>query len=371
MTAPVMPPIVTEEETSFASDLLTDDQEADYPDNFRVSWGSFVVAGVGFMVDQYNLFVIGTVILAMSVTPDVGPYTQTEGAVTRAIKLLGAMFGQLTFGWVADALGRRVACLLTLMLVLVGALGSSLSAPVLGISIYWCLSVWQLVLGVGVGGEYPLSASMSRESTSDLRTVGLTFCMQGFGFILGPIVVLVLLYLFPSNTSEDLNIVWRGALGFSAIPAALLLYPRYTMHNSSSYDKARITDRYKKPLLQQLGRTSRRRLLGTAGCWFLFDVSFYGNSILATQAFAAMRLTADGNPQSPHDQIASAAWSLLAVALLGLPGYLVALSSLPHMGLRAMQVTGMQSFSESRTRRGLKKNDRKENDRLDTPLHLL
>eukprot|EP00659_Diplonema_papillatum_P010121 gene10121-15560_t len=51
MTAPVMPPIVTEEETSFASDLLTDDQEADYPDNFRVSWGSFVVAGVGFMVD--------------------------------------------------------------------------------------------------------------------------------------------------------------------------------------------------------------------------------------------------------------------------------------------------------------------------------
>ena len=322
---------------------------AAYPAKLLIDWKTFVVSGGGFMVDQYNLFVIGTVVLTMGLTPGVGEATPTEAGVSRSIKLIGAMVGQVSFGWIADTVGRKVACLLTLLLVLVGALGSSLASPVHvrdgTLGIYWVLCVWQLVLGVGVGGEYPLSASMSRESATDLRSIGLTFCMQGFGFLLSPVVVLLLLQVFPTDSAADLSSVWRCALGFSAIPAALLVLPRLRMHTSTQYEQSSKGARHNKPLTVLLGPTSWRRLLGTAGSWMLFDISFYGNSILAAQAFAAMNLGDSSEAASAHEQVALSAWRLLAIACLGIPGYIAAVVFLPWLNLRNMQVFGFSCMA--------------------------
>ena len=295
------------------------------------------------MVDQYNLFIIGTAVMCMSLTPSIGPFNKEEGSASRSIKLIGAMIGQISFGILADKIGRKVACFLTLILVAIGAVGSSLSnsfdTPFGSIHIYWILCLWQLILGIGVGGEYPLSASMSRESGSDLRVVGLTFCMQGVGFLLSPIVMLTLLWHFQSSSDSDLDSVWRFALGFSAIPAALLLIPRYNMNHPSTFEKLKQTSRFDKSLLKSLGPTSRKRLIGTAGTWFLFDISFYGNSILATQAFSSMGFSSNVN-MSPHEKLVRSSWCLLVVALLGLPGYFFAVTTLPRIGLRNMQVFG-------------------------------
>eukprot|EP01063_Lacrimia_lanifica_P015120 TRINITY_DN2189_c0_g2_i1.p1 TRINITY_DN2189_c0_g2~~TRINITY_DN2189_c0_g2_i1.p1 ORF type:complete len:498 (+),score=118.20 TRINITY_DN2189_c0_g2_i1:125-1618(+) len=341
-TPPMMPscPHRTVDERSFTSDIISQDGQPDYPEQMKLpSWRQFLVTGGGFMIDQYNLFVIGTVVLSMGLTPGIGPPSAVEGGLARAIKLIGAMIGQIGFGYIADKLGRKVACCATLLLVVVGALGSSYAKPWGHVTIYGVLCLWQLILGIGVGGEYPLSASLSRESASDLRSIGATFCMQGFGFLLAPLVVLCLLQAHPAGTTEDLTTVWRCALGFSVLPALILLIPRYRMHQSRRFETAAATKRFDKPLWALLGWNSRRRLLGTAGCWLLFDVSFYGNSILAAQAFSAMHLNADPSA-SPHDKIKIAAQSMLVVALLGLPGYFAALYSLQQIGLRNLQIVG-------------------------------
>eukprot|EP01060_Flectonema_neradi_P000317 TRINITY_DN10212_c0_g1_i2.p1 TRINITY_DN10212_c0_g1~~TRINITY_DN10212_c0_g1_i2.p1 ORF type:complete len:485 (+),score=54.93 TRINITY_DN10212_c0_g1_i2:60-1514(+) len=331
------------DERSFLSDLISEDTGSHYPQKLVFDWKSFLVSGGGFMLDQYNLFIIGTAVMCMSLTPSIGPFNAAEGSASRSIKLIGAMVGQISFGIIADKIGRKIACFLTLMLVVIGAMGSSqvstIDTPFGSIHIYWVLCLWQLILGIGVGGEYPLSASMSRESGSDLRHVGLTFCMQGVGFLLSPTVMICLLWLFPNNTDHDLNNVWRYALGFSALPAALLLVPRYKMHDMDSFEKVKYTSRFDKPLQQLLGKTSFRRLVGTAGTWFLFDVSFYGNSILATQAFSTLGISSS-ETSSAHDQLLKSSWCLLVIAALGLPGYIVAVTTLPKIGLRNMQVLG-------------------------------
>jgi len=140
------------------------------------------------MVDQYNLFIIGTVMTCMEEVDYIGKPTKAQKLIVKAFILIGAVFGQLTFGTVGDLIGRRPAFLMTLFFVIVG---SVLSAAVPGhdgatdgTSAYWFLGAFQFLLGFGVGGEYPLSASVSRESSPDFRkglTQSLLRC-QSFNF---------------------------------------------------------------------------------------------------------------------------------------------------------------------------------------------
>jgi MFS family permease len=90
------------------------------------------VSGVGFMSDAYDLFVINLVKnvlfavypLAAKSADNKVQQTALAAAVTTAA-LVGAIFGQLAFGFFADRLGRRTIFILTISLVIVGALGSA------------------------------------------------------------------------------------------------------------------------------------------------------------------------------------------------------------------------------------------------------
>eukprot|EP01065_Artemidia_motanka_P036296 TRINITY_DN44202_c0_g1_i1.p1 TRINITY_DN44202_c0_g1~~TRINITY_DN44202_c0_g1_i1.p1 ORF type:complete len:457 (+),score=94.94 TRINITY_DN44202_c0_g1_i1:63-1433(+) len=308
----------------------------------RFDWWRFTVTGGGFMLDQYNLFVIGTVLLTMEVAPGVGRPTAAEKSILPSVKLVGAIAGQLGFGAAADLVGRRRAFLGTLLLVVIGAYGSAASQPSFGVDTYAMLAVWQFVLGVGVGGEYPLSATVSRESGSgaDALRVGLTFCMQGVGFLLGPAVFLVLLRLYPGT--EGLAMVWRWALGVVVVPAAFLIWPRYALHETTDFTAARGHGQTKRSLCELLSASpgAWRRLAGTSLVWFLFDVCFYGNAILAPFVFRSFGLVGKAS-DSPVDQVHAATRGMLVVALLGLPGYAAALYFVRRVGLWALQVGGL------------------------------
>lgn len=101
--------------------------------------------------------------------------------------LVGAILGQLTFGYVGDCIGRGVALRLTMLLSFLGSLISAFSVP-LGrdpSSIFVFVALARLVLGIGVGGVYPLAATISAESSSKTsrgRTGALVFSMQGIWY---------------------------------------------------------------------------------------------------------------------------------------------------------------------------------------------
>ncbi|CAK0802909.1 unnamed protein product [Prorocentrum cordatum] len=79
----------------------------------------------------------------------------------------------LAFGCAADAVGRRPAFLASAALLCLGAAGSATAGAVGSLGPYEVLLAWRLLLGVGIGGEYPLSCAVTAEG-SGVETVWAT-----------------------------------------------------------------------------------------------------------------------------------------------------------------------------------------------------
>ena len=183
-----------------------------------------VVSGVGFFTDAYDLFVIGTV---SAIVATQWHLSTVETSWVTGSAILGAFFGALLFGRIADVLGRKSVYLGVAVIMVVGAVASAV-AP----GFIW-LVVARFVLGLGIGGDYPVSAVLMSEysNRSDRgRMVGMVFSMQALGLIVGPLVGLLLL---TSGMSHD--IAWRVMLGLGAIPAAGVVYLRSRMPESPRF----------------------------------------------------------------------------------------------------------------------------------------
>jgi len=67
-------------------------------------------------------------------------------------------------GTLGDVLGRKKALLITNSLIVFGALGTGLFTWGESENFYAIMMAFRFILGVGVGGNYPLSAAVSSES---------------------------------------------------------------------------------------------------------------------------------------------------------------------------------------------------------------
>lgn len=184
-------------------------------------------------MDAYDVFVVN---LAKMVLAGIYPQTDSDSALVGTAALVGAVAGQLVCGALADSMGRRKVFLLTLSLVILGSLASAAVVDTAFCSIYTQLAVVRFILGFGVGGEYPLSATVSSEGSSDVskrgRAVSSVFAMQGVGNLLASVVMLVLL-----RTNLQLDVVWRLAFAIGALPGLLTVYWRYKMEESKHFVK--------------------------------------------------------------------------------------------------------------------------------------
>ena len=239
-----------------------------------------LVSGVGFLMDAYNLFLLSLVLVTLAQASRYAAQSHADQALLTSCVLAGSILGQLAFGVIADYLGRRRSFIATLSLLIVGAGLSAAAFEAPPLRIYHCLAITLFVLGVGIGGEYPLSATVSSEAAhasprSRGRRIASVFSMQSFGAVLAPAVVCVLLL-----SLSDIDAVWRVSMALGAVPGLLLIYYRYTMKESESYTKSHGADMHHKDAHAHKWRdikAFRRKLLGAAGSWFLFDIVFYAN----------------------------------------------------------------------------------------------
>jgi len=80
--------------------------------------------------------------------------------------VLGVILGMSVLGTFANRIGRRAGSILTASLMAFGALGMALISLVFEdnpATLFGCMSGLLFVFGIGVGGEYPLSAASSNE----------------------------------------------------------------------------------------------------------------------------------------------------------------------------------------------------------------
>ncbi len=324
------------------SDLLNDAPRS------RFHRRAVVVSGMGFFTDAYDLFVISTVATLVKAQWHLST-TQTSWVSGSAI--LAAFIGAFVFGRIADVLGRKSVYAAVAVIMIVGAIASAFANGFL-----W-LVIARFVLGLGIGGDYPVSAVLMSEYANRRdrgRLVGLVFSMQALGLVVGPLVGLILL---ASGINHDLT--WRLMLGLGAVPAAAVVYLRAKMPESPRFQE-RVqgeSERAARQLalfsdgvvtseslesqdrLRRLGivqfLTDRRMLmllLGTAGTWFLFDYAYYGNTL---------SLPAILKDVAPHATLVTKlAWTLGIFIVFALPGYLLAFTTMDRIGHRRLQFIG-------------------------------
>ena len=128
------------------------------------------MAGIGFFTDAYDIFAINLVTNMLGVVywskSNKGNIPQSSDTAIKVATSGGTVLGQVGFGYLADVVGRKKMYGLELILIIFATLAQSLSAASPALSITGVLIFWRVMMGVGIGGDYPLSAIITSEYVS-------------------------------------------------------------------------------------------------------------------------------------------------------------------------------------------------------------
>jgi MFS transporter, PHS family, inorganic phosphate transporter len=86
----------------------------------------------------------------------------------RIALLLGIFLGQLSFGLLADLYGRKHLYGYELLVLIVGAVGLTMSSPgaANSMSIFGWLFAWKFIMGIGISRLHPVSKRRSSANFS-------------------------------------------------------------------------------------------------------------------------------------------------------------------------------------------------------------
>ncbi|KAJ6153653.1 phosphate:H+ symporter [Penicillium chermesinum] len=362
-------PIINEESTvreeeAFRNQLAQERAAAlEKIDNAKFSFShvrAVIVAGVGFFTDSYDIFAINLCVDMIGAA-----YWQNAGSnpgklpshSDTALKVAtsgGTVLGQLFFGWLADLVGRKRMYGVELLIIIVATLAQALSSAGPSVSIVGVLVFWRVIMGVGIGGDYPLSSIITSEFASKNwrgAMMGAVFAMQGIGQFAAAVIALIVTAGFKESleTAKDVahcsgacqlasDKMWRTVIGLGAVPACAALYyrltipetPRYTFDVAHDYMQAgQDIEAYMHGRREghsdaltrvqvQINEHSRvpkaswrdfinyykvwdngKVLLGTAGSWFFLDVAFYGLGLNNSIILGAIGWTGGKNVCNP------------------------------------------------------------------------
>ena len=373
-------------------------------DAAKTQWYHFtaiIVAGMGFFTDAYDLFCISTVskLLGRLYYPtknmDYGTLKNSKPGtlpvsinnMVVGVALVGTLMGQLVFGYFGDKLGRKRVYGITLVLMAACAIASGLSFGSSARAVIGTLCFFRFWLGFGIGGDYPLSATiMSEYSNKKTRGafIAAVFAMQGVGIIFAGLVSMIVSGLLlhynhapsfwdaiHSDPNHDpvasaqkpaADYMWRIVLMIGAFPALATFYWRMKMPETARYtaliegnakqaasDMEKVMDveiqaeqeklaKYKAandyPLLSaEFARRHGMHLIGTATTWFLLDIAFYSQNLTQKDIFPVMKLTSAAKDVNALTEVFQISKAMFLVALLGtFPGYWVTVALIDKMG---------------------------------------
>lgn len=312
----------------------------------RAYFRNMVVPGAGLGLEGYVLFSIGNL---QPLFGAVGAFhscwktyqicDQNLIAAVQYMEIIGIIVGQILVGFIGDYLGRRWGLIQDATIMFLGLIMLTASWGVTQNGWVACYAVSLLFYSVGVGGEYPMTATSSMENAVGSgkistredrlhrgRKVTSAFLMQGWGQLANQAILIILLLVFHGGDSLPYTqsaVQWTYRVSF-AIPAVgtlwLVYFRTYKMKAAS---KTLEIEKAKKNVtgydVQSLKLTLKYfgpRLLATAGTWFFNDVFFYGNKLFQSNFISII---------SPNtaDIIPNWLWNLVNVGV-SLVGYYLA-----------------------------------------------
>ncbi|KAJ6788253.1 hypothetical protein PWT90_02390 [Aphanocladium album] len=304
-----------------------------------------VIPGAGLGLEGYVLFSIGNLEpLFKQVWPECwGKHqvcsTNWVASVTY-LEIIGIMVGQVFVGVIGDWVGRRWGLIQDAIIMFIGLLMLTASW---GLTLQgWVICyAWSLFFySLGVGGEYPITATSSLENVSSSgrlstkedrlhrgRRVTMAFLMQGWGQFVNQVLLIVLLVIFnsgsgsPPYSQSAAQYAFRLSFAFPAIGTLWLVYYRtWKMPNPSKQlaaAKARTSvTGYDVTALKYCFSHFGGRLIATAGAWFCNDVFFYGNKLFQGQFISVIS-------HDPKNLLTNWSWNLVNI-VVSLAGYYLA-----------------------------------------------
>ncbi|KAF8388223.1 hypothetical protein HHK36_026889 [Tetracentron sinense] len=365
----------------------------------KTQWYHFtaiVIAGMGFFTDAYDLFCIslvtkllGRIYYTVEGKEKPGILPPNVAAAVNGVAFCGTLSGQLFFGWLGDKMGRKRVYGLTLILMVVCSIASGLSFgrddPKAIIATLCFFRFW---LGFGIGGDYPLSATiMSEYANKKTRGafIAAVFAMQGFGILGGGIVAIIVSAAFDNkfkapiykldnlkSTPPQADYVWRIILMFGALPAALTYYWRMKMPETARYtalvaknakqaatDMSRVlqvqiqaeeekVERLTQEPSNSFGLFSREfarrhglHLVGTTTTWFLLDIAFYSQNLFQKDIFSAIGWIPKPETMNAIYEVFKIARAQTLIALCStVPGYWFTVFFIDKIGRFTIQLMG-------------------------------
>ncbi|CAG8959983.1 hypothetical protein HYFRA_00012700 [Hymenoscyphus fraxineus] len=322
-----------------------------------------VLPGAGLGLEGYVLFSIGNLTpLFAAVWPSCWKnYTDCDKTWVDGVQYLevvGIIVGQILVGYLGDRMGRRFGLIQDATIMFLGLLmlcaswGTTLNSWVIFYG--WTLFFY----GIGVGGEYPMTATAAMENATGAgkvstrddrlhrgRKVTMAFLMQGWGQFFNQVILILLLLIFHHGSGNPpyskVSAQWTFRVSF-ALPAAGTLWLVYHRIYKMPLASKQLEEVKKKSSvtgydMQSLKLTCNHfggRLIATAGAWYCNDVFFYGNKLFQSQFISVI---SPGNTSIMTGWL----WNLVNVGV-SLCGYYLAsfLIDIKFVGRKRMQQLG-------------------------------
>lgn len=223
------------------------------------------------------------------------------------------------------------------MIVLGSALATASSPVSNPYGLLWMLTIARGITGVGVGGEYPASSASAQEAANEgtvTKRRGATFIMVTnfvlvFGGTISICVFLVLLSIFGENNPEP---VWRLAFGIGTLLPLTVMYFRLKIAMSKLYREGAMRKNVPYVLIV---KKYWKRLIGTAGTWFLYDIIVFPNNLFSA--------TIINSAVKNGSVIRTAEWQLL-ISAIALPGVIFGAFLVERIGRRKTLMMGFTGF---------------------------
>ncbi len=327
----------------------------------------WVLSTGGTLLDGFAIFVLGVamplIIAEFHFQPDV------VGLIGASL-VLGAVFGAGVGGLMADHLGRRPLMLADMIIICAGAATSALAnGPAM-------LFIGQLLVGVGIGIDFPVSSSYVSEvlpKRSRGRMMVATIACQSVGMLLAAVIALLLL----KNVDSAQN--WRLFLATEGVIALLFFLLRLSEPDSPHWLMARgrfveaaqafirIMPKERKAALQLtsnagnqslatsiaparsspiailFSRAYRARTVLVAVPWFLMDIATYGVGLFTPIILGSIDMSRNRGGVIAHD-FADASGSA-TIDLFLLFGFLLGIWAVPRFGRIRMQAIGFTGMA--------------------------
>ncbi|RUQ21810.1 MFS transporter [Kocuria sp. HSID16901] len=308
----------------------------------------------GVFLDGFDLTIIA---VAMPMIAGEWGLGAAEKSILTSSAIIGSFIGAVSLGNLTDRFGRKAMYIIDLLAFVLFAVLTAF-APDL-----WWLVIFRFLLGIGIGADYPISATLVSEFASKKGRGRLSTSLGAMWFAGAVVAYLVGLLTLPLG-----DFAWRAMLLVGAIFALIVFAFRVTLPESPRWLVAHGRHQEARDVVEKItgvrpsrdevqaeaaepaqapaqaarlvslfkGR-QRNRTLFVCGFWFCYATAYYGISMYTPTILA---------PFTQGNHVAVIVGSGI-VAVLGLVGSVIGMNLVDSWGRRPLIITSFAGLTAS------------------------